>query len=218
MGSSFARSLWAGAKKLAMGFALIVLFSAILLFSDLAHRKTSSPSPADPNALAADRNFKAVIVAMAPGVTTDLCADGMLEGLRQSGIIAKKNLEVVRADAQGEMINIPAILQNYDNSDVDLIMTITTPCLAGACNKVKHKPVVFTCVTDPIAAGAGKSRADAFAICYRRRQLSAGGPHSGPDAETRSRPARGGNHVQPGGSQFGEGKSRWPAKYFENAA
>jgi len=57
-------------------------------------------------------------------------------------------------------MNIPAILQNYDSSDVDLIMTISTPCLTGACNKVKHKTVVFTCVADPIAAGAGKSRSD----------------------------------------------------------
>ncbi len=57
-------------------------------------------------------------------------------------------------------MNIPAILQNYDSSDVDLIMTITTPCLTGACSKVKHKPVVFTCVTDPIAAGAGNSSTD----------------------------------------------------------
>jgi putative ABC transport system substrate-binding protein len=58
------------------------------------------------------------------------------------------------------MINIPAILQNYDSTEVDLIMTITTPCLSGACSKVKHKPVVFTCVTDPVAAGAGVSRTD----------------------------------------------------------
>ena len=160
MGSSFARSLWAGAKKLAMGFALIIFFSAILLFSDLAHRKSSSASPANANTPAADRNFKAVIVAMAPGVTTDLCADGMLEGLRQSGITAGKNLEVIHVDAQGEMIHIPAILQNYDNSDVDVIMTISTPCLSGACSKVKNKPVVFTCVSDPIAAGAGTSRTE----------------------------------------------------------
>ena len=61
---------------------------------------------------------------------------------------------------KAEMINIPAILQNYDSSDVDLIMTISTPCLAGACSNVKHKKVVFTCVSDPIAAGAGKSRTD----------------------------------------------------------
>ena len=65
-----------------------------------------------------------------------------------------------RSHAQGEIANIPALLQNYDNQDVDLIMTMTTPCLTSACNTVKKKPVVFTYVYDPIAAGAGKSRAD----------------------------------------------------------
>jgi hypothetical protein len=29
-----------------------------------------------------------------------------------------KSLEIGRVDAQGEMINMPAILQNYDNSRV----------------------------------------------------------------------------------------------------
>jgi ABC-type uncharacterized transport system substrate-binding protein len=80
--------------------------------------------------------------------------------LKESGLEEGKNLEVRKADAQADMMNIPAILQNYDNSDVDLIMTISTPCLAGACNNVKHKKVVFTCVSDPIAAGAGKGRAE----------------------------------------------------------
>src|SRR5271157_3247574 len=161
MRSFAAAGLWAAAKKLALGFALITFFSAILLLSDRAHRNASSVSSANSQSLpAANRSFKAVIVSMAPGVSSDLCADGMLEGLKQSGIASGKNLEVIRSDAQGEIINIPAILQNYDNSDVDLIMTISTPCLSGACNRVKHKPVVFTCVTDPIAAGAGKSRTD----------------------------------------------------------
>ena len=141
-----------------MGFALILFFSAILLFSDLAHRKKSAASPVAGDTSAAGRTFKAVIVAMAPGVTTDLCADGMIEGLRQSGIATGQNLEVERVDAQGEMIHIPALMQNYDNSDVNVIMTISTPCLAAACNTVKNKPVVFTCVSDPIAAGAGTSR------------------------------------------------------------
>jgi putative tryptophan/tyrosine transport system substrate-binding protein len=156
-----AAGLWAAAKKLTLGFVLIGLFSAILLLSDLGHRKSSLASSANSHLLpAANRNFKAAIVAMAPSVSTDLCANGMLEGLRQSGISAGKNLEVIRADAQGEIINIPAILQNYDNSDLDVIMTISTPCLSGACNKVKHKPVAFTCVSDPLAAGAGSSRTE----------------------------------------------------------
>jgi ABC-type uncharacterized transport system substrate-binding protein len=100
------------------------------------------------------------MVYYAPGIATEECVQGLIDGLKASGFEEGKNLEVRKADAQADMMNIPAILQNYDNSDVDLIMTVSTPCLAGACNNVKHKPVVFTCVSDPIAAGAGKSRAE----------------------------------------------------------
>jgi len=148
-------------KKLAMGLGLIALFSAILLLSDLGHRKAvSAASTGSARSDANGKIVKAAIVYFARDVGTDLCVQGLLDGLKANGFDEGKNLEVRRADAQGEMMNIPAILQNYDSSDVDLIMTITTPCLTGACNKVKHKPVVFTCVADPIAAGAGKSRTD----------------------------------------------------------
>jgi putative tryptophan/tyrosine transport system substrate-binding protein len=152
----------AALKRLAMGFGLIALFSAILLISDLGHRKTASAASAIASAQAGanGRIIKTAIVYFARDVGTDMCVQGLIDGLKSSGFEEGRNLEVRRADAQGEMINIPAILQNYDSSDVDLIMTVTTPCLSGACSKVKHKHVVFTCVTDPIAAGAGKSRAD----------------------------------------------------------
>ncbi|MGH9524766.1 MAG: ABC transporter substrate-binding protein [Terriglobales bacterium] len=138
-----------------MGLALIAFLSAVLLFSDLGHRKTASARAANGN-----HKFKVAMVYYAHGVSNDYCVNGLIDGLKESGLEEGKNLEIVRGDAQGEMINIPAILQNYDNSDVDLIMTISTPCLSGACNNVKHKKVVFTCVSDPIAAGAGKSHAD----------------------------------------------------------
>jgi putative ABC transport system substrate-binding protein len=153
---------WAAFKGLALGFGLIALFSTILLLSDLGHRNTASAAYASSlgQAVASGKIVKAAIVYFARDVGTDQCVQGLIDGLKASGFDEGRNLEVRRADAQGEMINIPAILQNYDNSDVDLIMTITTPCLAGACNNVRHKPVVFTCVTDPIAAGAGKSRTD----------------------------------------------------------
>jgi putative tryptophan/tyrosine transport system substrate-binding protein len=149
-------------KRLALGLGLILLFSSILLLTDLGHRQTASAASAKARAEggASSRSVKAAIVYFARDVGTDQRVQGLIDGLKASGFDEGKNLEVRRADAQGEMINIPAILQNYDNSDVDLIMTITTPWLVGACNKVKHKPVVFTCVTDPIAAGAGKTRDD----------------------------------------------------------
>lgn len=155
-------AVWAALKRLVMGFGLIALFSAILLVSDLGHRKTAAATSGAVRAQSAANGtiLKAAIVYFARDVGTDQCVQGLIDGLKASGFDEGRNLEIRRADAQGEMINIPAILQNYDSSDVDLIMTITTPCLAGACSKVKHKSVVFTCVTDPIAAGAGKSHAD----------------------------------------------------------
>ena len=140
-----------------MGTALIVFLSTILLVSDLGHRKTRASAA---NSAPGGRQFKAAIVYFARDVGTDQCVQGLIDGLKTSGIDEGRNLEIKRADAQGEMINIPAILQNYDESDVDLIMTISTPCLSGACNRVRHKPVVFTCVTDPLVAGAGKSRTE----------------------------------------------------------
>lgn len=154
--------VWAALKKMSLGFGLIVLFSGVLLLSDLGHRRSTSGSSPNPRShvVANGRTVKAAIVYFARDVGTDLCVQGLIDGLKTLGFEEGKNLEVRRADAQGEMINIPAILQNYDNSDVDLIMTITTPCLAGACSNVKHKPVVFTCVTDPIAGGAGKNHTD----------------------------------------------------------
>jgi putative tryptophan/tyrosine transport system substrate-binding protein len=178
-------AVWTALKRMALGLGLIALFSSILLLTDLGHRKTASAATAHGRAQAGatGRTVKAAIVYFARDVGTDQCIQGLIDGLKASGFEEGKNLEIRRADAQGEMINIPAILQNYDSSDVDLIMTITTPCLVGACNKVKHKPVVFTCVTDPIAAGAGKSHSDHMRFV------------TGDDAEAGSRIARGRDDV-----------------------
>jgi ABC-type uncharacterized transport system substrate-binding protein len=148
--------VWSILKRLTLGLGLIALLSSILLVSDLGHRRTVSGASAGTGA----RKFKAAIVYYAQSVSNQECVNGLIDGLKASGLEEGKNLEIVQADAQAEMINIPAILQNYDSSDVDLIMTISTPCLAGACSNIKHKKVVFTCVSDPIAAGAGKSRTD----------------------------------------------------------
>lgn len=106
------------------------------------------------------RTFKLGLVYFAPEPGAESCMQGLFDGLRDLGYVEGANLEVRRAHAQGEIANIPALLQNYDNQDLDLIMTMTTPCLTAACGTVKHTPVVFTYVYDPIAGGAGTSFTD----------------------------------------------------------
>jgi ABC-type uncharacterized transport system substrate-binding protein len=100
------------------------------------------------------------LVYFAPEEGADVCMKGLFDGLKEQGFEEGKNLEVRRAHAQAEISNIPLLIQNYDGSDVDAIVAMTTPVLAAASSMARRKPVVFNYVYDPIAAGAGTSRTD----------------------------------------------------------
>jgi ABC-type uncharacterized transport system substrate-binding protein len=106
------------------------------------------------------RIFKVGLVYFAPEPGADACMEGLFSGLKDLGFVEGKNLQVRKAHAQAEIVNIPSILQNFDNEDLELIIPMTTPVLTAAVNAVKKKPVVFTYVYDPVAAGAGKTPAD----------------------------------------------------------
>jgi putative ABC transport system substrate-binding protein len=100
------------------------------------------------------------LVYFAPEEGADMCMKGLFDGLKELGIEERVNLEVRRAHAQGEIANIPLLIRNYDGSDVDVIVAMTTPVLTAAASVARSKPIVFTYVYDPIAAGAGKSQTD----------------------------------------------------------
>ncbi len=122
----------------------------------------STPRPVDA-ALpvpAPGRTYRIGLAYYTPEPSRDSCERGLLDGLRDLGFIEGQNLVVSRAHAQGEVANILPIIQNFDNSPNDAIVTFSTPVLQGALAGAKKKPVVFTYVIDPVAAGAGKSFTD----------------------------------------------------------
>jgi ABC-type uncharacterized transport system substrate-binding protein len=131
---------------------LVPMIAAPLLLAGCKPAETAGSGPAPKNQL------RIGLVYFAPEEGAELCMNGLFEGLASSGYERGKNLQVLTAHAQGEIANIPLLLQNYDSQNLDLIVTLTTPCLTAACGTVKRTPVVFTYVYDPIAAGAGTSR------------------------------------------------------------
>lgn len=106
------------------------------------------------------RAYTIGFASFAPEPSLDACQRGVLEGLKEFGFAEGENLTVRRTHAQGEMINIPQMIQNMDATEVQAIVTFSTPVLQTALSMAKRKPVVFTYVTDPLAAGAGKSYED----------------------------------------------------------
>ena len=91
---------------------------------------------------AANGGFKLGVVYFAPEEGADLCMKALFDSLKAEGIEEGKNLQVLKAHAQAEIANIPLLIQNYDNQDVNAIVTLTTPCLTAACSMAKKKPEI----------------------------------------------------------------------------
>lgn len=119
--------------------------------------RTTSPSSA---AIPSDRVFRVSIVYFAPSDATDAAVSGIRTRMTELGYVEGRNVKYEITHAQGDIALIPAIMQSLDQSETDLVVSLTTPCLTSAASIIKTKPVVFTEVYDPIAAGAGQSATD----------------------------------------------------------
>ena len=84
----------------------------------------------------------------------DNCREGFLQGLAQAGIVEGENLEVLYENAGFDDNVNTQIGANFSAENVDLMVGIATPsaiaCYAAA--EDKNIPVIFTAVTDPVAA------------------------------------------------------------------
>ena len=122
--------------------------------------RTEDEIAADAQAAGAGAGYQMGLLYFAPEEGADSVMSGLFDGLRREGIEEGRNLTVVRQHAQGEIANIPLLVQDLDSRGLDVIVTLSTPCLTAACSAARNTPVVFTYVYDPIAAGAGTSATD----------------------------------------------------------
>ncbi|MGQ9700554.1 MAG: ABC transporter substrate-binding protein [Candidatus Bipolaricaulaceae bacterium] len=83
------------------------------------------------------------------------CRDGIIEGLRRAGYVEGENVQFIITNAQGDFSVAMAIAQDFLARGVDLVVSITTPSSQAAVQVFKDTdiPVIFSAVTDPVAAG-----------------------------------------------------------------
>lgn len=84
----------------------------------------------------------------------DNCREGFLEGLAEAGIEEGKNLTVLYENSQADGGTASQIATNFAGRDVDLMCGIATPMAQAEYGVAKKSgtPVIFTAVTDPVAA------------------------------------------------------------------
>lgn len=109
-------------------------------------------------ALAAEAAVKRVAVtAIVEHPALDAARDGVRDELKAAGYEVGKNLRFDYQSAQGNTGTAAQIARKYVGERPDAIVAIATPSAQAAVAATRDIPVVFSAVTDPVAAKLVKS-------------------------------------------------------------
>ncbi len=142
------------ARRLALGLALILGASALLLFSDLGSRVEAS------KVAQRDRAARVALAQPASQGVLDDGVRGIVDALAARGYVDGQTLALKKYNAEGDAGVSAAIAKEMANGDADLLVTVSTLSLQSVANanRTTRKPHVFGVVSDPAAAGVGISR------------------------------------------------------------
>jgi len=103
---------------------------------------------------AAGKTLKIGVIQYAPHPSLDNCYEGFLQGLASCGYVDGQNITIDFQNAQGEMNNSDTMAKNMAVSGYDMLVGIATPAAMSAYAAAKESgiPVVFSAVSDPVAA------------------------------------------------------------------
>lgn len=113
--------------------------------------QTQTPA-AEPN-----KQVKIGIAQFVEHPALDAAREGFIAEMAKNGYEKDKNVVYDIKSAQAEMNTAIQIAQNFQGNKVDLILAIATPTAQAASQTTKDIPILFTAVTDPVAAGLVKS-------------------------------------------------------------
>ena len=116
---------------------------------------TGSSNASDASASSSDeKSYTIGISQFAEHGSLDNCREGFIEGLKEEGIEEGKNLTVDVKNAAADQGTAKQISDTFVSDKVDLVCAIATPSAQAAYNSAMNSdiPVVYTAVTDPIAA------------------------------------------------------------------
>ncbi len=100
-------------------------------------------------AMGADKTYTISINQIVEHPSLDATRFGFMDRLKELGIDAKYNVHI----AQGNMATNTQIASQIAGEKPDLVLGISTPSAQAVAQKIKDHPILFACVTDPVAAG-----------------------------------------------------------------
>ena len=114
----------------------------------------STVSAAEP----VEGNYSIGISQFAEHGSLDDCRKGFVDGLAKAGFIEGTNLKIDLQNANADTGTAATIADSFVSGGVNLICAIATPSAMAAYNSTKDTdiPVIYTAVSDPVAAQLAK--------------------------------------------------------------
>src|SRR5262249_44855001 len=118
------------------------------------------PAAVAAKAAAPARRWKLALVTYTDATVVDEGYEGIRAGLKEAGLADGREFTIKYHTAQGDVATLNSIFDEVNSDTSDLVLSLTTMALQGGLRKLDQKPLLFSLVLDPFAAGAGKSKAD----------------------------------------------------------
>ncbi len=126
--------------KRSIGFILFSLILAVFFYHYFSKKEHALPLIA--------------ITQIIEHTTLDTVREGMIKRLAERGFIDGKTVKIVYQNAQGQMTTAAQIVQHFAHLNPKVLVALSTQSaqLLETISQQQHIPLVFTAVTDPVAA------------------------------------------------------------------
>ncbi len=126
------------------------MLSAIMALCIAACSLTACGSKEE--AKADDGKIKIGIVQIVEHTSLDSIRNSFIDNLAEQGFVDGENIVIDYQNAQNDQSNLNSICKKFVGDEVDLIVAIATPSAQAAAATTNEIPVLFSAVTDPVAA------------------------------------------------------------------
>lgn len=133
-------------KKFMQLVLVVLAFAALMALSVLSVSAQSNP-------------VKIGILQFAPHASLDNCYEGIIQGLMNTGFVDGESAEIEYVNGMGEIETNSLAAQGFVSKKYDIVIAIATPSAVASYAAARDAgiPVVFSAVSDPVAAGLVKS-------------------------------------------------------------
>ena len=97
------------------------------------------------------------VIRAADWIGAEWSEDALRVGLSEEGLEKDRDYVFKAASAQGDLATLPSLVDAAVDQKSAVIVTLQDETLKSAIERVKDVPIVFHVLSDPFAAGAGKS-------------------------------------------------------------